>query len=260
MAGAVAAGQLAGARRKSAQCPAHHPPAAEPHLSARLQCSVCHLILGTARPTCGGAAQAHLTAERYYSVVANMRGASAEEVGARVLACPALGGLQGPTVSPVFTRSPGPGAAFAATICVPKSELYESIRGLRSVRRAAAAPVCRPPAHRALAARPPPQGELLACMQRRVALGAQRRRPGAAWPEERVVWACHAARTACHARQHRVKDDANAAPLRARQVGGSGVLVQPMTYIFDEEPKRWRALLNELGVPDYTPAQNGNGA
>jgi len=189
-----------------------------------------------------------------------MRGASAEEVGARVLACPALGGLQGPTVSPVFTRSPGPGAAFAATICVPKSELYESIRGLRSVRRAAAAPVCRPPAHRALAARPPPQGELLACMQRRVALGAQRRRPGAAWPEERVVWACHAARTACHARQHRVKDDANAAPLRARQVGGSGVLVQPMTYIFDEEPKRWRALLNELGVPDYTPAQNGNGA
>ena len=53
---------------------------------------------------------------------------------------------------------------------------------------------------------------------------------------------------------------ADAAAPRLRQVGGSGVLVQPMTYIFDEEPKRWRALLNELGVPDYTPAQNGNGA
>jgi ATP phosphoribosyltransferase len=35
------------------------------------------------------------------------------------------------------------------------------------------------------------------------------------------------------------------------QVGGSGVLVQPMTYIFDEEPARWSALLETLGVsPD----------
>lgn len=32
------------------------------------------------------------------------------------------------------------------------------------------------------------------------------------------------------------------------QVGGSGVLVQPMTYIFDAEPPRWRALLQELGL------------
>lgn len=32
------------------------------------------------------------------------------------------------------------------------------------------------------------------------------------------------------------------------QVGGSGVLVQPMTYIFDEEPPRWRQLLDTLGV------------
>jgi ATP phosphoribosyltransferase len=32
------------------------------------------------------------------------------------------------------------------------------------------------------------------------------------------------------------------------QIGGSGVLVQPMTYIFDEEPARWRSLLDNLGV------------
>ncbi len=32
------------------------------------------------------------------------------------------------------------------------------------------------------------------------------------------------------------------------QVGGSGVLVQPMTYIFDEEPARWRQLLQTLGI------------
>ena len=30
------------------------------------------------------------------------------------------------------------------------------------------------------------------------------------------------------------------------QIGGSGVLVQPMTYIFDEEPVRWRRLLDML--------------
>ena len=30
------------------------------------------------------------------------------------------------------------------------------------------------------------------------------------------------------------------------QIGGSGVLVQPMTYIFDEEPERWSRLLKEL--------------
>lgn len=33
-----------------------------------------------------------------------------------------------------------------------------------------------------------------------------------------------------------------------RQLGGSGVLVSPMTYIFDEEPQRWRELLQELGL------------
>lgn len=37
-------------------------------------------------------------------------------------------------------------------------------------------------------------------------------------------------------------------PLLGLQVGGSGVLVQPMTYIFDEEPARWRQLLDNLGV------------
>ena len=31
------------------------------------------------------------------------------------------------------------------------------------------------------------------------------------------------------------------------QVGGTGVLVSPMTYIFDEEPARWRKLLDTLG-------------
>ncbi len=38
------------------------------------------------------------------------------------------------------------------------------------------------------------------------------------------------------------------------QLGGSGVLVQPMTYIFDEEPVRWRQLLDMLGLKDAPAA------
>lgn len=33
-----------------------------------------------------------------------------------------------------------------------------------------------------------------------------------------------------------------------QRLGGSGVLVQPMTYIFDEEPQRWVKLLETLGL------------
>ena len=34
-----------------------------------------------------------------------------------------------------------------------------------------------------------------------------------------------------------------------RAIGGSGVLVKPLTYIFDEEPSQWRKLLEELEIP-----------
>jgi len=33
-----------------------------------------------------------------------------------------------------------------------------------------------------------------------------------------------------------------------RGIGGSGVLTFPLTYVFDEEPPRWNALMNELGL------------
>ncbi|XVF00601.1 hypothetical protein REPUB_Repub04eG0014700 [Reevesia pubescens] len=33
-----------------------------------------------------------------------------------------------------------------------------------------------------------------------------------------------------------------------RAIGGSGVLISPLTYIFDEETPRWRQLLSELGL------------
>ena len=36
--------------------------------------------------------------------------------------------------------------------------------------------------------------------------------------------------------------------LCSSQIGGSGVLVQPMTYIFDEEPERWQKVLDAVNT------------
>ncbi len=41
------------------------------------------------------------------------------------------------------------------------------------------------------------------------------------------------------------------------QLGGSGVMVQPMTYIFDEEPARWRTIVEEVGLPQSVTASVG---
>ncbi|PIN26948.1 ATP phosphoribosyltransferase [Handroanthus impetiginosus] len=62
--------------------------------------------------------EAHLRAVGQFTVTANMRGSSAEEVAERVLSQPSLSGLQGPTVSPVFSKRDGKVAAdyFAIVI------------------------------------------------------------------------------------------------------------------------------------------------
>ncbi|KAK9816824.1 hypothetical protein WJX72_005452 [[Myrmecia] bisecta] len=116
--------------------------------------------------------EAHLKADKYYSVVANMRGDSPEQVASRIMTRETLKGLQGPTISPVYTLNDSDNGCaaqhgfYACVICVPKNCLYKSVKELR-------------------------------------------------------------------------------------EIGGSGVLVQPMTYIFDEEPARWRQLLDKLGITDF---------
>ncbi|GJP40125.1 hypothetical protein CLOM_g24411 [Closterium sp. NIES-68] len=115
--------------------------------------------------------EAHLCARDQYIVTANMRGLSEEDVAHRVLENTSFPGLQGPTISRVYSRgddSPDGAAGikvdyFSATVVVPRSHIYTSIRELR-------------------------------------------------------------------------------------KAGGSGVLVTPVTYIFDEEPLRWKKLLNEIGL------------
>ncbi|XP_059313555.1 ATP phosphoribosyltransferase 2, chloroplastic-like [Lycium ferocissimum] len=109
--------------------------------------------------------EAHLRAVGQFTVTANMRGSSGEEIAERILSQTSLSGLQGPTVSPVFCKRDGRVTAdyFAIVICVPKKALYKSVQQLRAI-------------------------------------------------------------------------------------GGSGVLISPLTYIFDEETPRWRQLLSTLGL------------
>ena len=55
------------------------------------------------------------------------------------------------------------------------------------------------------------------------------------------------------------KKELYASVKKLRAMGGSGVLVSPMVYIFDEEPKRWHTLLNELGISE-DPMKSGGAA
>ncbi|KAI5078543.1 hypothetical protein GOP47_0006214 [Adiantum capillus-veneris] len=107
--------------------------------------------------------EAHLRARGQFTVTAHMRGKSMEEVANLILNVTNFHGLQGPTISPVFTWANGAAVVdfYAVVICVTKYLLYEAVKQLR-------------------------------------------------------------------------------------QVGGSGVLVSPLTYIFYEEPPRWQQLLDKL--------------
>jgi ATP phosphoribosyltransferase len=106
--------------------------------------------------------EAHLRAEEHVLLVANMRGESAEQIAARLFAQTSLGGLQGPTIAPVFHRQGSNGGWFAVTIVVRQQQLKQAIAELRAI-------------------------------------------------------------------------------------GGSGVVVTPVTYIFEEEPARYQKLLEEIG-------------
>jgi ATP phosphoribosyltransferase len=80
----------------------------------------------------------HLKAEQYYSVIANMRGESPEQVATLLIESGGLVGLQGPTISSVYNME-GDGSAaqhgfYAATICVPKKKLYTAVKTLQKVR------------------------------------------------------------------------------------------------------------------------------
>ena len=104
--------------------------------------------------------EAHLRAKENLLVIANMRGESPEAIAQRLFTQTSVGGLQGPTISPVLTRESNRGW-HSVSIIVRRDHLPQAIGELRSV-------------------------------------------------------------------------------------GGSGIIVSPVTYIFEEEPPRYTAMLAEL--------------
>ncbi|MGD2162108.1 MAG: ATP phosphoribosyltransferase [Anaerolineales bacterium] len=104
--------------------------------------------------------EAHLRAIKNVSIFANMRGDSPQGIAERMLGQRVIGGLEGPTISPVVTQKNG--HWYAVHIIVRKDQLPEAIDELRAV-------------------------------------------------------------------------------------GGSGVVVTPVTYIFEEQPEAYRVMLKAIG-------------
>lgn len=76
--------------------------------------------------------EAHLRAKEYVSVFANIRGDSPQAIAHRLFAQTTLGGLQGPTISPMIARDGNPNW-YAIHIIVRRAELSQAINELRAI-------------------------------------------------------------------------------------------------------------------------------
>lgn len=75
--------------------------------------------------------EAYLRGQENYLVVANMKGSDPDVIARALFAQPDLGGLQGPTLAPVLTRT---GERWhSVTIVIHKDRLIPAVRALRAV-------------------------------------------------------------------------------------------------------------------------------
>jgi ATP phosphoribosyltransferase len=118
--------------------------------------------------------EAHLRAADRVAVFANVRGASPQAIAQRMFSQRTLGGLQGPTVSPVVVRDGNPNW-YAVHIIVRRDQLFQAVAELRAI-------------------------------------------------------------------------------------GGSGVVVTPVAYIFEEEPTRCRAMMEAVQGSRGAEVRRGRGA
>ena len=104
--------------------------------------------------------EAHLRAKENLLVIANMRGETPEAIAQKLFTQTSVGGLQGPTISPIFTREKDQ-QWYSISVVIRRDRIPQAIVELRSI-------------------------------------------------------------------------------------GGSGIIVTPVTYIFEEEPPRYKAMLDAL--------------
>ena len=74
--------------------------------------------------------EAHLRAEPFYRITANVQGASAQEVSGTVLARPELAGLRGPTIARVYNVEEQDW--YSVSLLIKKDQLMEAVDHLRS--------------------------------------------------------------------------------------------------------------------------------
>ena len=77
--------------------------------------------------------EAHLRAEKFYSVTANVQGDTPEAVAAAVMRRPESAGIRGPTVARVYSRYDQEKNWYAVTVVVRKDDLGCAVEHLRSM-------------------------------------------------------------------------------------------------------------------------------
>ncbi|MER3397563.1 MAG: ATP phosphoribosyltransferase [Chloroflexota bacterium] len=75
--------------------------------------------------------EARLRAAGFYSVTGNVPGDSAESVAQAVISRPELSGIEGPTVSPVYSKSGPVNGWYAVTVVVPVRQMQAAVDHLR---------------------------------------------------------------------------------------------------------------------------------
>ncbi|HQX02166.1 MAG TPA: ATP phosphoribosyltransferase, partial [Anaerolineales bacterium] len=76
--------------------------------------------------------EAHLRAKENLLVIANMRGESSEAIAQKIFTQTSVGGLQGPTISPIITREANQGW-HSVTVVVRRDHLTQAIAELRGI-------------------------------------------------------------------------------------------------------------------------------
>ena len=76
--------------------------------------------------------EARLRASEYYSIIANIKGESSSNVASQVQLLPEIAGIEGPTVSQVFS-SEGGTAWYAVTMVVQRAKVMKAVDHLRSI-------------------------------------------------------------------------------------------------------------------------------
>lgn len=77
--------------------------------------------------------EARLRSLNYYSITANIRGESADVVAQHVIGNREVAGIQGPTISTVYSRLGGGQDWFAVTVVVERDKLLRAVEHLRKI-------------------------------------------------------------------------------------------------------------------------------